>query len=111
MRVIVYVIVCKHVCECVCVTVFACCYVSGYESSLPLSLCMYVSMYMYMYAKNQFLCVVVLRSAYTARATSSRFVACNSNEYGLMFRNPSVNQTITELLPYIHLSCMRQIDR
>ena len=71
--------VCEHVCECVC-----------YESSLPLSLCMYVSMYMYMYAKNQFLCVVVLRSAYTARA-SSRFVACNSNEYGQMFRNPSVN--------------------
>ena len=60
--------VCEHVCECVCVTVFACCCVSGYESSLPLSLCMYVSMYMYMYAKNQFLCVVVLRSAYTARA-------------------------------------------
>ena len=83
--------VCEHVCECVCVTVFACCCVSGYESSLPLSLCMYVSMYMYMYAKNQFLCVVVLRSAYTARATSSRFVACNSNEYGQMFRNPSVN--------------------
>ena len=69
--------VCEHVCECVCVTVFACCCVSGYESSLPLSLCMYVSMYMYMYAKNQFLCVVVLRSAYMARATSSRFVACN----------------------------------
>ena len=85
--------VCEHVCECVCITVFhfGCCCVSGYESSLPLSLCMYVSMYMYMYAKNQFLCVVVLRSAYTARATSSRFVAYNSNEYGQMFRNPSVN--------------------
>ena len=82
--------VCEHVCECVCVTVFACCCVSGYESFLPLSLCMYVSMYMYMYAKNQFLCVVVLRSAYTAWA-SSRFVSCNSNEYGQMFHNPSVN--------------------
>ena len=87
MRVIVYVIVCVSMC----VTVFACCCVSGYESSLPLSLCMYVSLYMYMYAKNQFLCVVVLWSAYTARATSSRFVACNANEYGQMFRNPSVN--------------------
>ena len=90
---IVYVIVCVSMCVSVCVTVFACCCVSGYQSSLPLSLCMYmyVSMYMYMYAKNQFLCVVVLRLAYTARATSSRFVACNSNEYGQMFRNPSVN--------------------
>ena len=76
---------------CVCVTVFACCCVSGYESSPPLSVhvCQYV--HVYVYAKNQFLCVVVLRSAYTARATSSRFVACNSNEYGQMFRNPSVN--------------------
>ena len=79
MRVIVYVIVCVSMC----VSVYA-------MNPLPLSLCMYVSMYMYMYAKNQFLCVVVLRSAYTARA-SSRFVACNSNEYGQMFRNPSVN--------------------
>ena len=26
-----------------------------------------------------------------SRATSSRFVACNSNEYGQTFRNPSVN--------------------
>ena len=40
------------------------------------------------------------------RATSCRFVACNSNEYGQMFRKPSVNQTITELLPiFIRVAC------